>query len=352
MLTCECGFKSDRQFNMDRHLETKTHKLNMMLKIEKMTVYDCALCVYNTTVKSNFRKHLLSSKHKMAEQHAKAVTLAEEAEQEANRMRQVAEEAKTAAEEAKMASSSSSQSQPVLLVEVIDMFMKFQSEQLKQSSAERVQNAEMFKSLTDRILACQQQQQQQQLMVPPVQNIVVENSSHKSSTVNHNKHFNLNFYLNEQCKNAMNLSEFIQSVVISMEDLEHLGEVGYTEGMQRILTKALNEKGTTERPIHCSDVKREVMYVRKDDIWTKDDSKEEIENFIRYIYHKNLKTMKEWCDQHPEHQVSDSPAYEYWYSITRNMCNTNPSAMKKLISHLAQLTAIEKGEACELLRSS
>jgi len=243
-------------------------------------------------------------------------------------MRQIAEEETTV--------------QPVMLVEVIDMFMKFQSEQLKQSSAERVQNTEMFKSFTERILTCQQQQLQQQMSIAPVQNIIVENSNNQKTI--HNKHFNLNLYLNEECKHAMNMSDFIQNVAISMDDLEYLGEVGYTQGMQRILTKALNEKETSKRPIHCSDVKREIIYVRKDDVWTKDDSKEETEKFIRYIYHKNFKKMKEWCDDHPEHQVSDSPEYEYWYTITRNMCNTNPNAMKKLISHLAQVTAIEKSQ--------
>lgn len=316
MLSCECGFQTDRQFNMDRHVQTKTHQLNLHLRLENANVaHECTLCSYRTQVKSNFRKHLLSSKHQIAEQNA-------------SRMRQIAEEETTV--------------QPVMLVEVIDMFMKFQSEQLKQSSAERVQNTEMFKSFTERILTCQQQQLQQQMSIAPVQNIIVENSNNQKTI--HNKHFNLNLYLNEECKHAMNMSDFIQNVAISMDDLEYLGEVGYTQGMQRILTKALNEKETSKRPIHCSDVKREIIYVRKDDVWTKDDSKEETEKFIRYIYHKNFKKMKEWCDDHPEHQVSDSPEYEYWYTITRNMCNTNPNAMKKLISHLAQVTAIEKSQ--------
>jgi hypothetical protein len=301
---------------MDRHVQTKTHQLNLHLRLENANVaHECTLCSYRTQVKSNFRKHLLSSKHQIAEQNA-------------SRMRQIAEEETTV--------------QPVMLVEVIDMFMKFQSEQLKQSSAERVQNTEMFKSFTERILTCQQQQLQQQMSIAPVQNIIVENSNNQKTI--HNKHFNLNLYLNEECKHAMNMSDFIQNVAISMDDLEYLGEVGYTQGMQRILTKALNEKETSKRPIHCSDVKREIIYVRKDDVWTKDDSKEETEKFIRYIYHKNFKKMKEWCDDHPEHQVSDSPEYEYWYTITRNMCNTNPNAMKKLISHLAQVTAIEKSQ--------
>jgi hypothetical protein len=294
------------------------------------------MCEFRTPFKGNYRKHLLSSKHQIMERHAQTVAMPEET---------VNEPAKTEAP------------QPVMLTEVMDMFMKFHSEQMKlqneKSNIERIQNTEMFKSLMDRVLACQQQPkpQQNQELSPPttLQNVVMENTNSMTNSQNtttsnsNNKNFNLHFYLNEECKNAMNMSDFIKSVVISMEDLEHLGTVGYTEGMQRILTKALQEKEKKERPMHCSDVKREVIYVRKDDVWLKDDSKEETENFIRYIYHKNLKMMKKWGDEHPGHQVSDSPEYEYWYSITRNMCNTNPNAMKKLIRHLARLTAIEKG---------
>jgi hypothetical protein len=100
-----------------------------------------------------------------------------------------------------------------------------------------------------------------------------------------------------------------------MEDLEHLSEVGYVQGMSRILIKALREKNTQERPIHCTDVKREVMYVRKNDAW---------------------------CDQNPGYQVSDSPDYEIWYNISRNISNMDEAASKKLVSILAEVTAVEK----------
>lgn len=348
MLTCECGFKCDRKFNLERHLESKAHQLNLTIKIEKQSVYECEICEFRTSFKGNYRKHLLSSKHQIIERHAQTVAAAPE---------EVYAQKETVNEQVSVKSEAP---QPVMLTEVMDMFMKFHSEQMKlqneKSNIERIQNTEMFKSLMDRVLACQQHQQkppQNQVLSPPttLQNVVMENTNSMTNSQNtsnsNNKHFNLHFYLNEECKNAMNMSDFIKSVVISMEDLEHLGTVGYTEGMQRILTKALQEKEKKERPMHCSDVKREVIYVRKDDVWLKDDSKEETEKFIRYIYHKNLKMMKEWGDEHPEHQVSDSPEYDYWYSITRNMCNTNPNAMKKLISHLARLTAIEKGSLTE-----
>ena len=161
-------------------------------------------------------------------------------------------------------------------------------------------------------------------------------------TNTNNQKFNLNLFLNEECKNAMNMNEFIQRVNITSEDLEHLGQVGYTDGMSKILTKAMRGIETTDRPMHCTDTKRDTIYVKKDDAWKKDDDCEETKRLIQHIAHKNYKALKEWRDNHPEHSVSESEDYEAWYRISRNMCNTDPSALKKLIRHLAAVTAVEK----------
>jgi hypothetical protein len=170
------------------------------------------------------------------------------------------------------------------------------------------------------------------------QNVMLENS--QNTTITNNKSFNLQFFLNEECKNAMNFSDFLKTLSVTMEDIEHLGEVGYTQGMSKILTKALSE--TNVRPMHCTDAKRETMYVKENDEWHKDLDCEESERLIRHIQQKNYKALKEWRDNHPEHTVSDSEDYEAWYRISRNMCNTDPSALRKLIRHLAAVTAVEK----------
>jgi hypothetical protein len=125
-----------------------------------------------------------------------------------------------------------------------------------------------------------------------------------------------------------------------------LGEMGYTEGMSKILTKAIRSTETTERPMHCTDVKRETIYVRKDDAWKKDG--EETKRLIQHIAHKNYKALMEWREQHPEHTEPDTADYEAWYTISRNMCNTDPAALKKLIRHLALTTAVEKNELVTL----
>jgi hypothetical protein len=232
--------------------------------------------------------------------------------------------------------STAAEGGPVMLMEVMDMFLKFHSET---SEKQQIQNTEMFKALADRITASQNFMLQSGL----------ENSQNQTTTTttsnSNNKKFNLNLFLNEECKNAVNLSDFVKTVMVTMEDLEHLGQVGYTQGMSKILSKAMQQKETTERPMHCTDLKRETIYVRENDAWKKDLQQEETGRAIQHIAHKNYKVFMEWRNQHPEHEVADSADYETWYQISRNMCNTDPAALKKLVHHLATITAIEKGEA-------
>jgi hypothetical protein len=236
---------------------------------------------------------------------------------------------------------------PVFSVDMMEMFMKHQVELVKtqtEHSAEiqksqQIQHTEMFKVLADRVAP--------QLVVPTNhhQNVMLEQTNINS----HNKKFNLNFFLNEECKNAMNISDFIKNVIVTMEDLEHIGKVGYTEGMSNILSKALSEKEHTERPLHCTDVKRETIYVRKNDAWEKDTDKEETKRLIQHIAHKNYKALAEWRGEHPEYDTADSGDYEAWYRISRNICNTDPAALNKLVRHLAMSTAVEKSEATNVL---
>ena len=97
------------------------------------------------------------------------------------------------------------------------------------------------------------------------------NTIHNNNINSHNKAFNLNFFLNETCKDAMNISDFIESVKLQVSDLENVGKVGYIEGISNIIIKNLQALEVDKRPVHCADQKREVMYVKEDDIWEKED---------------------------------------------------------------------------------
>jgi len=227
-----------------------------------------------------------------------------------------------------------------MLMEVMELFLNHIKDESNQNRQllkdESIQKNELFKTFADRIAAHQQSVSQNR-------HYVVQTAETMTNTIN-NKKFNLNLFLNEECKNAMNMSDFMKNVSITSEDLENIGELGYTEGMSKILTKAIRSTETSERPMHCTDVKRETIYVRKDDAWKKDEDCEETKRLIQHIAHKNYKALTEWSKEHPEHTEPDTADYEAWFTISRNMCNTDPSALKKLIRHLALTTAVEKNE--------
>ena len=132
-------------------------------------------------------------------------------------------------------------------------------------------------------------------------NSVNNNSNNNSNNTNsHNKTFNLQFFLNETCKDAMNISEFIENIKVDVSDLENMGRVGYVEGMSSILIKNLNVLDITRRPIHCTDKKREIMYIKDNNIWEKDDEqKNMLHKTIKRVSHKNIKILPAYREKYP-----------------------------------------------------
>ena len=128
---------------------------------------------------------------------------------------------------------------------------------------------------------------------------------------NNNKTFNMQVFLNEKCKDAMNIMDFVNSMTLQLSDLEDVGDVGYVEGISRIIIRKLNEIDIYKRPIHCSDYKREVMYVRDDDIWEKENCTfDKIRKAIKYITKKNSDLLIPWREEHPQcmntiHRLND-----------------------------------------------
>ena len=134
----------------------------------------------------------------------------------------------------------------------------------------------------------------------------ITNNTVNTHTNSHNKTFNLQFFLNETCKNAMNISDFIESVVLQLSDIEDIGAVGYAKGMSNIIISKLNSLGETKRPIHCTDVKREVMYVKDEDKWEKDANKEKMRLLIKKMDKKLAPLMIAFSNNHRKEFHTDS----------------------------------------------
>ena len=144
---------------------------------------------------------------------------------------------------------------------------------------------------------------------------VIENGTH-NITNSHNKTFNLNMFLNETCKNAMNITDFVDSLQLQISDLENVGEIGYIEGISNIIIKNLNALDITERPIHCTDKKRETMYIKDEDKWEKEDeNKAKLHKLVKKISNKNINLISEFQKMHPEYRKCSSKYADQYNKI-------------------------------------
>jgi hypothetical protein len=173
----------------------------------------------------------------------------------------------------------------------------------------------------------------------------IQNNTTNNNTINQtNKTFNLQFFLNETCKDAMNISEFIENISLQLSDLENMGKVGYVEGISNIIIKNLKALDVEKRPLHCSDVKREIMYVKDEDKWEKEnDDKKKIKQVISSVVNKNIRLLPEFQKKYPECMKSESKkSDEYNQIIMEAMCNVDKNK-EKIIKKIAKEVIIEKG---------
>ena len=180
-------------------------------------------------------------------------------------------------------------------------------------------------------------------------NLGGNNTNHSHNTTNsHNKTFNLNFYLNETCKDAMNLQDFIKTLQLNLADLERVGELGYTEGISRMFIKGLNDLDETKRPIHCSDLKREVIHIKDNDVWEQDnENRDKLRKAINDISNKNIMLLDDWRQENPGFDQYDSKKNDLYLKLLVNTMgpdspDATDKAFRKIIRKVASNTIIKK----------
>jgi DNA integrity scanning protein DisA with diadenylate cyclase activity len=154
-------------------------------------------------------------------------------------------------------------------------------------------------------------------------------------TNNNNQKYTINMYLNDKCKNAMSLKDFVDNIKLSLEDLEFTSHHGFVEGISNIFLKNLNDMEITERPIHCSDQKRLQFYVKKEDKWEKDKQNIELDKSIKNISSKQIGTLIEWTTSNPGYENNPVKMEEYFQLVGKTMgvdCEKNIRKIKKIIS--------------------
>jgi len=176
---------------------------------------------------------------------------------------------------------------------------------------------------------------------------VCKNSNNTTNNNNcHNKTFNMQLFLNEKCKDAMNLMDFVNSMTLDFSDLEELGELGYVEGISRQMVRKLNEMDVYKRPIHCSDLKRETVYVRDNDVWEKEtELYEKLRTAIKYITKKNGDLMIPWRNAHPQCMNLQHPLNDKYLGIMNQAMGGKgefAESESKIIKKISKCVTIDK----------
>ncbi len=168
------------------------------------------------------------------------------------------------------------------------------------------------------------------------------NNSHNTTTNSHNKAFNLQFFLNETCKNAMNITDFVDSIKLQLSDFMSMGEVGFIEGISNIIVKNLNSLDETVRPIHCTDQKRETFYVKDENIWEKEEEdKKKLHKMVKSVAFKNEKLMKTYKEAYPDYNNPDSKRSDQYSKIMVEAMDCKDESREKIIKNISKATLIK-----------
>ena len=227
--------------------------------------------------------------------------------------------------------------------------------QIKEKEKEKEKEENIIESenniSSEMILNIIQQNQEFKDMLIEQNKLIIELSKN-STTINNmnnsnNKTFNLQVFLNETCKDAMNIMDFVDSIKIQLSDIESIGELGYVNGMSKLIIKHLNALDENMRPVHCSDPKRESLYVKDKNVWEKEGpDNNKIKKAIKYISHKNICALPEWKAKYPDCIYSDSnKSDQYNHIVIEAMGGSGDNDAEKadkIVKKIAKVVTIAK----------
>jgi hypothetical protein len=297
----------------------------------------CIFCDYGTNKKSSFANHLFSSKHLFSADGTKKETFGNAF------MPELCFVEKISCEKCKKYFKSSSG--------LWKHNKKCMVQQINSSSIE-----EKAKNITDKddlimFLIKENSEfkniilEQQNRMMKVIENGICNNTNTINNSTNnsHNKTFNLQVFLNETCKDAMNITDFVNSIKIQLSDLEKFGEVGYVEGISKIITTNLKALDITQRPVHCTDKKRETMYVKDEDKWEKeDDNKTKLRKAIKIVSNKNIKVLPQFREKYPEYSNSSSKISDKYDKMVIEVMVSDNDKDNNIIKNISNVTTIDK----------
>jgi hypothetical protein len=293
--------------------------------------FHCICCDYSCSNKKDFNKHLLTRKH---EKMGICDTLVTNGDTESLKIPDSIFQCKKCEKIYKSRNGlwthqkkcTFAEPDNKIICKLIDQNMELvtQNQEFKQMMVEQnKQNADLQKQLLD---------------------LAKESKITNINNTNNNK-FNMNIFLNEKCKDALNIMDFVNSLQLQLQDLEKTAELGYVNGISRIFINGLKQLDVCKRPIHCSDAKRETLYIKDNDSWEKeDDGKKKITRAIRHVSIRNAKQVNEWTKENKGYNNSSSKKSDKYLKIISEANGGEPEELNKIIKNISTNVIIDKNE--------
>lgn len=295
---------------------------------KKAQLFNCEICYYTTSCKSKYDRHVLTGKHVFLTNETKKGTddsytkphgyPCQKCKKVFNSRTTLWRHNNACLLDTANAANDSKEE----MKQMTSMIMKL----MTQNSELMSKNSELMNTIRE--------------MVP----VIGSHNNNTTNNINNSKNFNIQFFLNETCKDALNISEFIDSLKITLEDLDYSRKNGLVKGITDVMVKGLKELDITKRPIHCTDKKRETMYIKENARWDKDDTHDKMRNVIIKVARKERNALKDWVEENPNWMETEAKQMEY-LTIMRNVCEPvedDDKNNKKIIRNLTTNVFVDK----------
>ncbi len=302
--------------------------METILVPKSSALFFCKVCDYTTSRISQYNRHLLTAKHKNQQMETDLVHLVPPRQSvlNCNKCNKKYKERSGLWKHTKICKIEKKSFD--VIIDDNEAFKSLILEVVKNNTELQKQNNEL---------------QKQVLEVCKNSNTTNNNTNHINS---HNKTFNLQFFLNEQCKDAMNISDFVNTFDLQLEDLESVGELGYVEGITKQIVNKLNSMDIYKRPMHCSDAKRETIYIKDDNKWEKEEKNNpKLRQAIKNLSFINMKLVGKWSDTYPESKSSESRLNDKYMKLIKQTTGGNgeiADSEDKIIRRIAKEIIIDK----------
>jgi hypothetical protein len=302
-------------------------------------IFYCEKCDYKCSKKQHYKQHLLTSKHKKDMKNDKKISENSEDHYKCE-----------------CGKKYSHQSNLSRHIKKCAKIQKLNEENISLNTEEIEEKPEEDSSINSTMILelLKQNNEFKELIIEQNKKIlelvntssITNNNNITNNTTNNNK-FNLNIFLNEKCKDAFNITDFINSIDVGFKDFENFGRLGYVGSINNILIRELKGLDVYKRPIHCSDLKREVIHIKDNDTWVKDEDKKHMKRAIKLIEHKNIKLVPKWLEANPKADDISTKKHEEYMKILDNSMGEmkdedNERNYDKIIRNVAKEILIDK----------